>query len=252
VSCLRARARLAAILISVCGLATLTAQTPAPSSSPAKPLRHLEYSFSVAVQGLQGYRFDAAHGTGLATVDRFGNVADPEGGSGTMLVDVMSIAKDGALVVRIAELVRGDPRPRQAYTCTVYGDTTVACNSVPSPSEAEWVLLGYLGRQFIDNAPWDSQGHWQHTLHTPQYSLQENFTLVDAKNDRDIVVHESKKMTLSDVNLEQQTSEVAIDYDRTMEVPDVIRDEVSASSDIEGSHASYLFALVRDSFAKPR
>ncbi|MGB8910026.1 MAG: hypothetical protein WCC84_14870, partial [Candidatus Cybelea sp.] len=99
----------------------LTAQTPAPSSSPAGPLRHLEYSFSVAVQGLQGLRFDAAHGTGLATVDRFGNAADPEGGSGTMLVDVMSIAKDGALVVRIAELVRGDPRPRQAYTCAVYG-----------------------------------------------------------------------------------------------------------------------------------
>ncbi|MGB8909006.1 MAG: hypothetical protein WCC84_09685, partial [Candidatus Cybelea sp.] len=134
----------------------------------------------------------------------------------------------------------------------VYGDTTVACNSVSSPSEAEWVLLGYLGRRFIDNAPWDAQGHWQRSLRTPQYSLQENFVLVDAKNDRDVVLHESKKLNLSDINLEQQISEVTIDYDRTMEVPDVIRDEVSASSDIEGSHASYLFTLVRDSFAKPR
>ena len=41
-----------------------------------------------------------------------------------MLVDVMSIAQDGALVVRIAELVRGDPRPRQTFTCAVYGEVT--------------------------------------------------------------------------------------------------------------------------------
>lgn len=250
-SCLRLRARrVAAVVVALCGLATLTAQTPAPSPSPVEPLRHLEYSFSVAVEGLQGYRF-AAQGAGLQTVDRFGNVADPEGGSGTMLVDVMSIAQDGALVVRIAELVRGDPRPRQTFTCAVYGDTTVVCNSTPSPSEAEWVLLGYLGRQFIDSAPWDAQGRWQRTVHASQYTAQENFTLVNAKNDRNIVVHEGKTMKLSDINLEQQTSEVTIDYDRTMEVPDVIRDEVSASSDIEGSHASYLFTLVRDSYAKP-
>lgn len=113
-------------------------------------------------------------------------------------------------------------------------------------------MLGYLGRRFIDDAPWDAQGHWQRTVQTPQYSLQENFTLVDAKNDRDIVVHESKTMKLSDINLEQQTSDVTIDYDRTLEVPDVVRDDVSASSDVEGSHASYLFTLARDSYAKPR
>ena len=252
VSRLRARARHAVVLIAVCGLATLTGQTPAASTSPSKPLRHLEYSFSVAVQCLQSYRFDVVHGTGLATVDLFGNAADPEGGSGTMLVDVMSIADDGALVVRIAELVHGDPRVRQAYSCTVYGDTDVACQTIPSPSEAEWVLLGYLGRRFVDDAPWDSQGHWQRVVHAPRYSLQEDFTLVYAQNDRDIVVRESKKLKLSDINLEQQTSEVTIDYDRTMEVPNVVRDEVSASSDIEGSHASYVFTLLRDSFAKPR
>lgn len=248
--CFRAR-HIAAALISVGGFTTLTAQTPAPLSTSSKPLRHLEYSFSVTVQGLQGHTFDA-RGTGLQTVDRLGDVADPEGGSGTMLVDVMSIAQDGALVVRIAEQVRDDLRPRQAYTCTVYGNTTVICNATPSPSEAEWVLLGYLGRQFIDNAPWDVQGHWQRTVRASQYSTQESFTLMDAKSDRDIVVHESKKMMLSDINLEQQTSDVTIDYDRTMEVPDVIRDDVSASSQVEASHASYLFTLVRDSYAKPR
>jgi len=75
-------------------------------------------------------------------------------------------------------------------------------------------------------------------------------TLVDARNDRHIVVHESKTMKLSDINLEQQTSDVTIDYDRTMEVPDIVRDDVSASSDIEGSHASYLFTLASDSLAQ--
>jgi hypothetical protein len=58
-------------------------------------------------------------------------------------------------------------------------------------------------------------------------------------------------MMLNDLNLEQQTSQVSIDCDRVMEIPGIVRDDVSASSNIEASHASYVFTLVGDSFPKP-
>ena len=153
---LAVNARLRCALL-LCGLAALSAQTPAPlpalspgpTPTPGKPLRQLEYTFSVGVQGLQNYAVEPG-GSGVQTVDKGGHVATPEGGSGTMYVNVLSVAPDGALVVRIAELVQGDPRPRQAFTCSVYGNTSVLCPSMPSPSEAEWVLLSYLGREFVE------------------------------------------------------------------------------------------------------
>jgi hypothetical protein len=191
-------------------------------------LRHLEYAFSVSVEGLQSYKFDASNG-GVATVNSQGSVAAPEGGSGTMYVDVVSLAPDGALVVRIAELVQGDPRPRQAYTCTVYGSTSVLCPSMPGPSETEWVLLSYLGRQFVDGAPWDSQGHWQRKEQSTQFEMQENFTLIDAGDGKRVIAREVKKTRLNNGGFDSQTSEVTINYDRSMEVPDVVRDEVATT-----------------------
>lgn len=235
------------LALSIGGLAALSAQTPAPSS--ATPLRHLEYGFSVAVQGLQGYKLSVVNG-GVVTTDKAGDVADPEGGTGKMLVDIVSIAPDGALVVRIAEQVRGDPRPRQAFTCSVYGNTSVLCPSMPSPSEAEWMLLGYLGRQFVDSAPWDAKGHWARSERSTQSEVNEEFTLLDAGT-KNAVIHEVKTTTLHNGGFDNQRTEVTIDYDRSQEVPDVIRADVSTAGGDEASHASYVFTLQRDSFAKP-
>lgn len=168
-----------------------------------------------------------------------------------MLVDVLSLGADGALVVRITEVVRDDPRPRQAFTCNVYGNTSVLCPSMPSPSEAEWVLLSYLGRQFVDGAPWNAQGQWQRKEQTTQFELEEDFTLTGADSKR-AVVHEVKTLRLHNGGFDNQTSAVTIDYDRSMEVPDVVRDEVATTGGDEASHASYVFTLLRDSFSGAR
>lgn len=243
-----------ALALSLLGLAALTAQTPAPVASPApasgKPMRHLEYSFSVSTQGLESYEFNGING-GVETTNGAGNVASSIGGNGTMFVDILSVAADGALVVRISELVQNEPRPRAAFTCTVYGSTSVLCPSVPAPSQAEWVLLGYLGRQFIDGAPWDASGHWQREESSAQFNIEEAFTLVDAGNGKKVVVSEVKKTTLHNGGFANQTSNVTINYDRAMEVPDVIRDDVETAGGNEASHAHYVFTLTRDSFAKP-
>ncbi len=167
------RTLVSALSLSICGVVALTAQTPAPASPAGKPLRHLEYSFNVAVQDQQTSKVAGLNSPQPANVA--GNLVAPETGSGTMFVDVLSVASDGALVVRISELAQNETRPRQAYTCNVYGSTSVFCPSAATPSAAEWLLLSYLGRQFIDAAPWDAQGHWQRKEQSAAFDSEDNF-----------------------------------------------------------------------------
>jgi hypothetical protein len=238
-----------ALTLAFCGVAVLTAQTPPPAAAPAKPIRHLEYAFSVSENGMKSYEFNGING-GIETASGAGSKASNAGGDGTMSVDVMSVASDGALVIRISELVRNEPRPRATYTCNVYGSTAVFCPAIPAPSAAEWVLLSYLGRQFIDGAPWSADGHWQHTEKASGFDLQEDFTLVDAGNGKKVVVQELRKMDIHNGGFATQSSTITIHYDRAMEVPDEIRDEVVASGANAASSAHYEFTLLSDSFTK--
>jgi hypothetical protein len=212
-------------------------------------MRHLEYFFSVSEDGMTSYEFNGING-GIETASGAGSGESSTGGDGTMYVDVMSVAPDGALVVKISELVRNEPRPRAAYTCNVYGNTAVFCPAIPAPSAAEWVLLSYLGRQFIDGAPWSADGHWQRNEKATGFDLQEDFTLVDAGNGKKVVVQELRKMDTHNGGFSTQSSTITINYDRAMEVPDQIRDEVVASGANSASSAHYEFTLLNDSFAK--
>ena len=233
-------------MLALCGIAVLTAQTPAPPASSAKPLRHLEYAFSVKEEGMTSYEFNGDNGN-VETASGTPNAAGSSSGEGTMSVDVLSVAPDGALVVRIAERMRTEASPRAAHSCNVYGSTSVFCSS-PAPSAAEWILLGYLGRYFIDGAPWTADGHWQRTQKSAAFTLQQEFTLVDAGDGKKVVVQELRKMVNGGINT--QTSTITINYDRAMGVPDQIRDEVISSGADTASSAHYEFTLLRDSFAK--
>lgn len=233
------------------GGAALSAQTPRPaaSSEPQKPLRHLEYSFSVNRQGLYGAEFNGASDEMPSPVSIGARGA---GGTGTMSVDVLSIAPDGALIVQISEWLKVEPRARSAYTCTVYGNTTVACPSVPAPSQAEWLLLSYLGRSFVDAAPWDAAHQWKRAERTKSYDLAETFTLLPESNDRRAMIRETKMISVHNGDASKQREDVMISYDRTMEVPDVIHDDFTAASDngSDTGHATFDFQLRKDSFAK--
>lgn len=226
----------------------LTAQSPAPSQAPAKPLRHIEYAFTLHREGQTEYHFN---GIGLVPASGVGGGATNNGGAGTIFVDVLSIAPDGALAVRISELVQLEARVRQAYTCTVYGNTAVLCPSVPAPSEAEWVLLSYLGRQFVDAAPWDSAHHWQRKVDTSQYSLVENFTMRDTSDANVALVSETKKMEMHNGGFGARAEDITITYDRSMEVPKAVHDEMQSTGTRGSSHTTLDFHLTSDSFATP-
>ncbi|MBV9332762.1 MAG: hypothetical protein JO146_02020 [Candidatus Eremiobacteraeota bacterium] len=243
------RVSLRVLLVAFLAFSGLTAQTPAPSQPAAKPLRHLEYSFAVHEEGVNEYHYNGinmATGTGAGV----GGGAANLGGAGTMFVDVISIAPDGALKVNISEQIEREPRPGQVYTCTVYGSTAVLCPSVPSPSDAQWILLSYLGRQFVDAAPWDANKHWQRKVTNAQYTLVEDFTITDDSNGKKMLIREHKKMDLHNGGYDTQAEDVNIVYDRSMEVPVSIHDEAQDAGSAGSSHASFDFALLHDSFEK--
>lgn len=236
-----------AMALTVFASAALTAQTPAPSQSSGKPLRHLQYSFSTSYSGVSEYHYNGIGDSSSGV----GGSADSQGGRGTMDVDVLSVANDGALVIRISEWIQNEPHARQPFTCTVYGNTMVVCPSAdPSPSDAEFMVLGYLGRQFVDAAPWDAQHHWQRTRDTSLYNLVEDFTMADGSDDKHATILEKKKTSIHSVGFASQTEDIRVTYDRAMEVPDAIHDELQVVGDDGSGHGTYDFHLISDSFAK--
>ncbi len=231
------------VALSLCllGAVTLTDETP------AKPLRHLEYAFTVHEEGVTEYHFN---GIGVIPGAGVGGGATSDGGSGTMYVDVLSVGSDGALSVKVSEDVLDEARPRQAYTCAVYGNTTVLCPSVPAPSDAEWVLLSYLGREFVNAAPWDAQHHWQRKLDTSEYKLVEDFSMSDKLDANLVLISEEKKMEIHNGGFGTRTDSVQISYDRSMEVPSAIHDDVESIERNGSGHEAFDFKLTADSFAK--
>lgn len=221
---------------------------PATSASPGAPLRQLTYAFSVHKEGMAGPEYSGADSV---TPNSPGD-STTDGGRGTMQVDVLSVTADGALLVRISEKVDLQPRARQAYTCSVYGDTTVTCPSAPAPSQAEWLLLSYLGRRFVDGAPWDAHNHWQRTDTIAQFTLHEDFTMSNESDPKHVVVRETIAFDIHNGGFSVQREDVRIVYDRSMEVPTAIHDDEVSAGDSDGSsgHATFDFSLKSDSFAK--
>lgn len=214
------------------------------------PLRHLTYSFHAHEEGMEGGMYNGING-GVETESGVASDATSDGADGTIDVDILALDQDGSLIVRVAEKVDNEARTRQAYTCNVYGNTSVLCPNGPAPSEAEYVLLSYLGRQFVDAAPWDAQHHWERTFKNQSFDLDENFTLTDLGDGKRVKVHETKKTTLHQTGFASITDDVDIVYNRPMEVPDSIHDD-SVSSD-GGGHdsATFAFDLRADSLSKP-
>ena len=113
-----------------------------------------------------------------------------------MDVDVLAVAPDGALVVRISEWVDGDPRARQAYTCTVYGIRGCSVRRCRLPSQAEWVCSRTSGVSSWMRLHGTRSTIGSGAKETPQYSLVEDFTMGDDSDAKKMVINEDKKMKL--------------------------------------------------------
>jgi hypothetical protein len=214
------------VVVCLFACAGLAAPPLAQAQGPSKPLRHLEYTFAVDYEGVSEQHLNNFNGISNGNSGILGS-SSSEGGRGTMSVDVLSIDPDGALTVRISEWVQNEAHPGQAYTC----------------------LLAYLGRQFVDAAPWDAQHHWQRRTDTTEYSVIEDFAMDPSSDDKRAVIRETKKMDLHNGGFSTQSEDVQITYDRSMEVPISVRDNVQRAGTGGSGHTEFSFNLTADSFA---
>jgi hypothetical protein len=222
--------------------------------------RHMEYAFTVSSQGQQEQQYSAEGDTEGAFVtpesqalntggNGMAGMTSSDGGTGTMVVDVLSVTPDGALIVKIYENVDGEPRPRSPYTCTVYGNTTVSCPSAASPSQAEWILLSFLGRRFVDGAPWDSSNRWSRTQDTPQYKLTQQFSKTTTPDVSVVKIVENKKMSMHNTGYSNQTQDSTVMYNVALEIPVSVNGEITTQSGSDSAHETVSLHLKSDSWA---
>jgi hypothetical protein len=230
-------------------LAALSAQTPAspaPPALPDKPLRHLEYSYSVDYQQL-GEEHQGDIGTGGSGVV---STAHGSGRQGTLDVDVIGVAKDGGLVIRSAEWIQDRPRASQSFICAVYPEGRVICPEHLDVTDAENELMTFLGRGFFDGSLVDAKGHWQRTFSNKYVSVTSDFTIVGSADANPLTI-DAKTQIVSTAGLSTNWDDQAhLTYDTAMSVPVAIHDvAVQHARGSAQTQTTMDFHLTKDSFA---
>ena len=235
-------------------LAADTSPAPAASPSPAspaagKPLRQLEYRFTADYDGTAEAHF--SDGPGVVPVGNYATGTVSTGRRGTISVNVLGVAPDGSLAIGASEFIDNTPRAHQEFDCLVYGNTTVVCPVNLPATDAEYALLSYLGRRFVDGAPWDQNSHWQFKDNNQDYETTADFTLHDLGDGKNVLVTVNRKVVVHQIGYMNITDDMKVTYDRSMEIPTEIVDDRTTSYSGGSHHTAFTFKLVKDTFAKP-
>ena len=221
--------------------------TPA-ASLPAKPLRHLEYDFSVDYQrnGEGHYGGVGTVGSGVASLMAGG------GRRGKLDVDVLAAAKDGGLVVRTSEWLFEQPRANQSYVCAVYPDGRVICPENLDVTDVENQVMSYLGRGFYDATLLDAQGHWRRSFSDKYVSVVSDFTIHGAREANPLSISQTPQIVSATGAFMDWKEDATLSYDANLEVLDSLHDVAVQKPRGSASIQTIMDAhLVEDSFAKP-
>jgi hypothetical protein len=237
----------------LCGQ-TSAASNAATSANPAptRAIRHLEFAFEVEYQ-----RNGESHDSGMdpGGTRGFGSgVTSALGGGGrkgTVNVDVVGFAADGALIVAIQEILHAEARPEERFVCTVYGDGHVACPNADGPlSDAENLLLSLLGRGFIDQQASDARNHWRREYDGKQVSVVTNYTMSDTSSVGVVSIVKHSKITSRSRSVGNSEENGKIVYDRTLSVPDSVHDTVYETLDNSSLLTTVDVTLTADSYGR--
>ncbi len=237
----------------------LTAQTPAPqtpapqaSPSSAKPFRHLEYALQVEyVTNGEGHGSGMSDGGEGGNGSGVGSLLGAGGRRGTIDVDMVGFTNDGALIMIVNEMLESAPRPGERFTCSVYGDGHVMCPKADGPlSDAENLLLSFLGRGFIDPSVSATNNHWQRNYEGKEVTVVTDYTVTDAGSGGSMKIAKHSKITSRTQTVGNSVEDGQIVYDRTLSVPDVIHDSVYETQGSASLQSTFDLKLATDSFAK--
>jgi hypothetical protein len=217
----------------------------AAASLPDKPIRHMEYAYSVDYQRL-GNSTEGAIGGGHS-----GIVSQSGGGGrqGTLEVDVMAVAKDGGLVIRTAEWLQERPRASQAFLCAVYPEGRVICPDHLDVTDAENEIMTYLGRGFYDGSLVDDKGHWQRQFSNKSVAVTTDFTITGSPDANPLVI--AAKGSVKSLNgLDSSWDDVTqLTYDTALSVPVSVHDvAIQHARGTSETQTTMDFKLTKDSF----
>jgi hypothetical protein len=232
--------------IALCSLAAfaLMAQTPA---TPSKPLRHLEFAFTADYHfNGEGHSsgFGAFSGGGVKS--SFGN----GGRVGTVDVDVIGLAPDGALAFRINEWWEHELRPTQAINCQAEDTGEIICDNPFTPTDVEQIVLTALSRSFFDDSLVDAQGHWTRAYTNKIVKVTADYALTEPAP-AGIVTIKATRQTVRVAGLGADWNEVeTLTYDRALKTPDTIHEETDQGARGQTQeHSKIDIRITKDSFA---
>jgi hypothetical protein len=240
-----------AIVQLLCCAATLvatSAQAP-PSPAPAlpdKPLRHMEFAYSVDYQRL-GEQHQGDIGTGGSGVV---STAAGAGRQGTLTADVIGVAKDGGLVIRTSEWLQSTPRASQSFVCAVFPEGRVVCPEHLDVTDAENEIMTYLGRGFLDPSIIDDKGQWQRQFSNKYVAVTANF-IVTGNPDANPLAIDAKTTITSIGGLSSNWDDTAhLTYDRMLDVPVTLHDvAIEHARGNQSTQTTMDFKLTKDSLA---
>ena len=168
-------------------VAAASAATPPPAVG--KPIRSMTYTFVYSTQLAQD--------------------------QGTIYADVMSVTKDGGLIIRFSQPATGPGT--QAFgpaDCTVYGDVRVLCQKQGALSMFENELAHLLGRNFVNGNAMDEKNHWHLANSDASAALVDDFTVTS--NDHGILnISEIRDFT-SDGVITHHVATITYDMNKTV------------------------------------
>jgi hypothetical protein len=209
----------------------------------------MEYAFTADVSGVTSEHYNAigTSGSGFSG----GNVSG--GRRGTILVDIMRVNSDGSLAIAFEEhlTMPPDTHTHNAFQCNVYGNTAMTCPDYMVPSDEESVIVRYLGRQFVDGAPWDAKMHWNRNERVDTFTTTDDFSISGDADKNPVTVVEHKKTVFHRSGFATSNEDVTIVYDRTIEAPRSVNADVQSTSSGESDHSTFTYTLTADTFSHP-
>ncbi|HEY8322465.1 MAG TPA: hypothetical protein VIG46_11815 [Candidatus Baltobacteraceae bacterium] len=198
----------------------------AAAGGPAKPLRHLAYSFTYTETSDR-----TQHDSGIG--GPASGMADSKSGSsdkGEILVDIMGAAKDASLVVSISEKAR-DTRSAAPVTCAAFSNTNVICENGKKVNDEELAVLRLLGAKFINTDLIDEKNHWNFGWTSDQLDRSVDFT-VNANDNNMLKITEARVEKVKGAQGYTATLDGKITYNLTKVVPVAIDEDTTTRQSI--------------------
>jgi hypothetical protein len=211
-------------------------------------LRSLEHKFSVDYQQ-NGELHTGDIGTGGSGIR---SMMAGVGRTGVLDAEIMAMANDGGLVVRVSEWLQEQPRALQPYICAVYPNGSVVCPDQLQVTDAENEIMTFLGRGFYDPSLVDAQHQWTRTYSNKNVSVVSTFAIAGAPDANPLAITEASQITSLNGAFYNWKDNAHLSYDTALEVPvklhDVALQQQRGSSSVQ---TTMDFQLTKDSFAAP-